>query len=230
MICPLRSTSKGWVLVVLLLFTNGAEAFTSRPPLRASVRVTPRSSSCLSSTASDDVFDLPFESMKGSLRTYLQFYIIGEFPEAWRADAGDDKNVVIVHKSGAGVNLIMDETRERIRAVRIGDVGAAATAGYQAAEKELLLGLLGEIEGVALNEEVEAEKRLVVVTGDALQYARNKLSGEEQGVEEPGVESEGGEDDAGDDYAKAKAVLTKKSKFEKMLKFRRERAEKNSIN
>ena len=97
----------------------------------------------------------------------------------------------------------LDDTADPLE-VRVVRKGGADDPTYLQREVELLQALLDEIEGIALNADVEPEKRLILVRDEDLKAARQQLlAGPSEGTKQ---------------YSKALEILEKKAKFENMSK------------
>jgi len=176
--------------------------------------------------AGSEVLNLPVTSMKPSLRTFLHFFLIGEYSSDWRADSGDFKNIVVRGAKGGGFDLVMDESAKPtvIRATRLEE--SDDDEGLLAQERALLLALVDEIGNLASDSAIPANDRLVQVDTDAFSVARNALLGPEGrggSVKEAEAASEKEEQ-----YVKAKKLLAKKAKFEKGRELKRKVEKENS--
>jgi hypothetical protein len=147
-------------------------------------------------------FTLDCLSMKGSIRTFMMFYIMGEHP-AWRADSGNVKNIELSYsKNGeklGTLDILMDHEASS-RQIRARRTSGGNNEDYLTAEKTFLSSLITEIEVLAADESIPEADRLVTLQEGAIEEARASLEGNSGGS---------------GNYAKANEVLEKMDRMEK---------------
>jgi hypothetical protein len=149
-----------------------------------------------------EVVSLDCESLKGSIRTFMIFYIMGEHP-SWRADSGEGRNIEMSWSKGGkqlgSIDLLMDHEASS-KQVKVRRTSGGANEDFLGAERAFLEAFLTEIEVLASDPEVDPADRLVTLSDSAIEEARESLAATSGG---------------GGQYAKADKVLEKMDKMAK---------------